>query len=73
MKKIALILIVPLLICGCSKDSTKKQKTKKTSSTQSIIEGMTGHTAVKSGKKAANKIKSVSAAQQKELDKVLGK
>ena len=72
MKNLALLLIVPLLICSCSKDSTKRQKTKKTSSTQSIIEGVTGHTAVKSGNKAANKIKSVSASQQKNLDEVLG-
>ncbi len=75
MKNLIFLLIVTLMICGCSQNrtSTKKQTTKKKSSTQSVIEGMTGHTAVKSGKKAANEVKKVSAAHEKDLEEILGK
>lgn len=73
MKTLAILLIAPLLICGCTKDSTQKKKVKKTSTTQSVIEGMTGHTAVKSGQRAASDVKKVSAAHQKDLDDIMGK
>ncbi len=73
MKTLAILLVVPLLICGCTKDAKTKKKSKKTSAAQSMIEGMTGHTAVKSGHRAASDVKKVSAAHQKDLDDILGK
>lgn len=65
------IIIVSLLICGCSKYPAKNTPPKKTSSTQILIEGMTGHTAIKSGKKAAYRLKKINASQQKKLNEIL--
>ena len=68
-----LILMMPLLICSCSQDATKKTTAKKKSTVEVVVESMTGHTAIKSGNEAADKIKSISISKQQELDEVLRK
>jgi PBP1b-binding outer membrane lipoprotein LpoB len=72
MKNMAIILLIPLLICSCSQNPATKHKSTKPSTTKTVIEGMTGYTSVKTGRKAADKVKVTSAAHQKDLDEVLG-
>ncbi|MDD4871653.1 MAG: hypothetical protein PHR77_13935 [Kiritimatiellae bacterium] len=80
-----LLIFISIAIIGCSKcenntsaGATKDGKSPAQSKTQpvsttarDVIEGMTGKTAVDQGKKAQDKIRAISADQNKKLNEVL--
>ena len=76
MKKIIYInfIVIILLVIignGCNPNKNNEKHNKKPAS--STIEGLTGYTAVKSGKKTANEVKKISAKHQKDLDEITNK
>jgi len=62
-----LVLIAAALVAGCGKD----KKDKKPSVAQEMIDGATGRTAVRHGKRAMETIERVSEQEQKDLEEVL--
>ncbi len=73
--RVITILAAVILIAGCSQEPKVVKKTeaapKAPSTAQQAIDGFTGRTAVKQGKRAQQQIKDISAQQNKELDEVL--
>lgn len=70
--KLVLSLIACLLVLGCDRGGSKKKKAEeKPSVAQEMIDGVTGRTAVKQGKKAMETVERVSRQEQEDLDEVL--
>lgn len=73
MKTLAILLLATVII-GCSKPE-KKESAAPTSGHSSLakdaIEGITGKTDVMAGEKAKEKIRAISAEQNKKLNEVL--
>jgi len=70
------ILLIAIVMTGCSNgDNNSKTAEKKPapapSTTKAIIEGLTGKTAVDQGQKAKEKIRQISAEQNKQINEVL--
>ena len=71
--KIYILLIIGLcFFSGCSK-ADKKDETGEKSTTQTVIDGFTGRTAVNSGQKAKETIEKVSAQKNDDLNEIWGK
>ena len=70
-----LIVFLALLLAGCARESQESTigDKKKKSSVQTLLDGATGRTAVRAGRKAEKTLRQVSADQQRELEEVLGK
>ncbi|MBL7076945.1 MAG: hypothetical protein ISS31_05705 [Kiritimatiellae bacterium] len=63
------LLLAVGLAAGCGKPSTSKREAKRTKSTaQTMIEGVTGHTAVKAGQKAKADITRISEQRNRDLE-----
>lgn len=71
MKTLALIILIAMTI-GCSKSTGKEGAPKKPSLTEELIDGATGRTAVRHGRKAMDTIERVSKQEAKDLEEVLG-
>lgn len=73
--RVTMILATVILVAGCSQKpnaETKADATPKPPSTaQQAIDGFTGRTAVKQGKKAQQQITDISAKENKDLDEVM--
>ena len=69
--RIVILTAAILLAAGCDKLPKGKNGTKKPSMAQEMIDGATGRTAVKHGKRAMETLERVSAQEQKDLDEVL--
>ena len=71
MRNVAIVLAV-LLVAGCGAEKKKKENvTKKPSVAQEMIDGATGRTAVRHGKRAMETLERVSAQEQQDLEEVL--
>lgn len=75
MKYLA-ILLIAIVLAGCSNDNNDPKTVEKKpaptpSTTKTIIEGLTGKTAVDQGQKAKEKIRQISAEQNKQINEVL--
>ncbi len=72
--RVFLILIAAALATACTKEQkpeAAEAKPKQPSTAQQAIEGFTGKTAVKQGRKAMDKLEAVSAQKNDELDEVM--
>ena len=73
-----LIIVAAVLLAGCSRttDSENANKNKaqspERSTTNQVIEGITGKTAIDAGKRAKSTIDRVSSQKRKDVDDVLG-
>lgn len=71
--KMILLLVTMLVFLGCSKaDGSKKAGQKGKSTVQTMIDGVTGRTAVRAGEKAKAEIRRISEQKQSNLAEVLG-
>ena len=79
--RVLLIIFIATAMLGCrppagKKKAAAKSKPKPTparkSTMQTAVDGFTGRTAVKSGRKAQNQIREISAKKDEDLDEVLG-
>lgn len=70
-----MVLIPALLLGGCAREGTRTpgDVPQEPSTTRTLIEGITGKTAVEAGKKAKRTIETTSAARNQDLDDVLSK
>ncbi len=67
----ALLLTAIVILAGCS--PTPKPETKpEESATSTVLNGITGKTAVDAGKRARNQIEAISAKHDAELNEVMG-
>jgi len=75
--KVLVFLIVAGIISCCGCDNSRKGKTdaepSEPSAARSTIEGLTGATAVKAGEQAKDKIRAISAQENRNLNEVLDK
>jgi len=72
--RIIILIALVILTAGCTKSSdTKKSTPQKPSIADEMIDGVTGRTAVRHGRKAMDTIERVSKQEAKELEEVLGK
>ena len=73
--KVAAVLLVAVLATACSKEPTaadaKPATPKRPSTVKQAIDGLTGKTAVKQGKRAQKQIIDISAKKNSELDEVM--
>ena len=67
----ALLLAAIAIITGCS-PAPKPESSPKESTAQTVINSLTGKTAVDAGKQARNQIEAISAKNDAELNEVLG-
>ncbi len=74
MRTIILLIALSFIIgCGQSKKSPQKPKPQKSKSTlNTVVDGVTGRTAVNAGKKAKDQIESISKKRNDELNEVMG-
>ena len=69
-----IILFVAIVMAGCSNDSKsaeKKPAPASSSTINTVIEGLTGKTAVDAGQNAKQKIRQISAQENKQINEVL--
>lgn len=73
-----LVIIAAVLFAGCSRTveteqaEEKKAQAPAESTARQVIDGMTGRTAVKAGRKAKATLEKVGAQEKQDLDEVLG-
>ncbi|MFC1496846.1 hypothetical protein ACFLS1_00045 [Verrucomicrobiota bacterium] len=76
--KLFLIILILYGLTGCRKPNEQEKKESgeispdQKSSTETFIDGVTGRTAVRAGKKARETLEKVSAEHQKNLEEILG-
>lgn len=61
-----------MVLAGCSKPESRKDKDQSQSTAEQVIDGVTGHGAVRSGKQAMDKLEEVSRREQENLREVMG-
>jgi hypothetical protein len=75
MKLLATLGLTAVLVCGCSPqptETTPEGKAEKPPSTlKTMVDGATGAQAVRSGTKASNQIRSISAARESDLNDIM--
>jgi outer membrane biogenesis lipoprotein LolB len=67
-------LLTAALLCGCSKPAEKpaaKARKQEPSTMKTMIDGVTGAQAVRSGRKASNQIKSLSTERDDQLNDIM--
>jgi hypothetical protein len=73
--KVAAVLLIAVLAAACSKEPTaadaKPAAPKAPSTVKQALDGFTGKTAVKQGKRAQKQIIDISAKKNSELDEVM--
>ena len=78
MRPFCCICLAMCFLCGCAKKAEVKKApaappvAKEKSSAQTLVDGMTGRTAIKSGRKARNTIMAVSKKQDDDLNEIMG-
>ncbi|MCK5850586.1 MAG: hypothetical protein KAH23_06685 [Kiritimatiellae bacterium] len=72
MIKVFVLMIFATMMIGCSKSSTKKGAPEKPSMAEEFIDGATGRTAVRHGRKAMETIERIQKQETEDLNKVMG-
>ncbi len=74
-KTVPLLIITSILIAGCSPTSSRTPEPAKQpaapSTLKTMVDGATGAQAVRSGKKAGDQLRSISADRDAELNEIL--
>ena len=68
------IALVASLLCGCSDEkrtASKKPERKQGSTAQTMVDGLTGRAAVRSGNQARRTIEDISAKQRNDLNEIV--
>ena len=77
--RVLVIITAVILFAGCSRTTSTGKADEKNaqapgkSTAMQVVEGMTGKTAVDSGRKARATIEKVSAQENQNIDEILGK
>ncbi|MFO7870702.1 MAG: hypothetical protein R6V03_04635 [Kiritimatiellia bacterium] len=76
--KLLIIIAMALIVTGCSRSKDENKNGTKTNSqggkstAQTLLDGFTGRTAVRAGKKARKQITDISEKRDKRLEEILG-